>query len=662
MPTGFQIYTDPGVKPQLPREPTESDRRNEDKIDIPRKNKPKERDDKRTFILDDMMPKIRFAFDIWKHYPIEGGELSYEELRLKEWDRKQSELALKNRVQYLERENEIHKSKVESLTRKNEELIQQIRELQQQEQQNHQQRQQQPDDTVMMEECQQSPTLMHGGRLSIIPKSLQMAQDQGDHDIPDMSMSIHNPSVVDDLWAHTAANKFTLPIDQSAYIRQNIPTSTPNNKRQEPKQLNMVNRRRSSRAHMGGSPTLKLSPITETSRDGNSKSSSSSSSETPSTIKKARPEAIEAPLQLELNPNDPVSYMMLLANFCESLDKVPGFYRAPRGLPMMRNAASLQAGSDTYLIQKEIATGIYSAQLLPDDSNEEESSSMDFAIKRVCCRVDKPANEWLFYICTEFHNRLPRLKTKPDIELSIMMTNPAIIYSDASVVIDEYCRYITLQDFLDASQEAKRPFPKSIAAYVALELIQIVRQMHICDIVHLNVKPSSMLIMAAPSNDDLKNVREQTTMVKLIGFDRAIDLRLVPQDFKFEGHLGGFPCSDYFESQPWSHEADWIGVLNCINQMFFKQNLSINKSSDGRWTVNQQFKGLPTEIWTDLYDKLLNAKETSDVESMIESAIEELSTWINANANFVMKEMTTFDELVENKMEKSKRCLDETGA
>lgn len=667
MPSGFQIYTDPGVNPQPPREPTQPVRHNENKIEIPRLNKAKDTKDSRSYIMDDLMPKTRFAFDIWKHYPIDGGEMSYEELRLREWKRTQRDLALRQRTNDLERENEIYKSKVETLTSQIEELVQQVQELQirgsqQQQQQHHhqQQQQQQHDDTVMMEQCP-SPTMTHGGRFSIIPKSLQIAQgDQADQDIPDMSMSICNPgvSVVDDLWSHTTANKFTLPIDQSAYIRQNIPTSTPNNKRQEPKQLNMVNRRRSSRAHMAGSPTLKLSPITETSRDGNSKSSSSSSSGTPSTIKKARPEANDMPLQVELDPNDPASYMSLLANFCEPLDKVQGFYRAPRGLPMMRNAASLQAGSDTYLVQKEIAPGIYSAQLLPDDSNEEESSSMDFAIKSVCCRVDKPANEWIFYICTEFHNRLPRLKTKPDIELSVMMTNPAIIYSDASVVIDEYTRYITLQDFIDASQETKRPFPKSIAAYVALELIQIVRQMHRCDIMHLNIRPSNMLIMTAPSNDDLNNLCEQTTMVKLIGFERAMDFRLVSQDFKFEGPLIGLPCSNYFESQPWSFEADWLGTLNCINQMFFNEDLSIKKDSENRWSVDKQFKGLPTDIWSTLYDKFLNTKDPSDLDSTIDTAIDELSTWIKANANFVMKEVTTFDDFVE----KSKKSLDETRA
>lgn len=590
----------------------------------------------RKFVPDELLPKVRFAFDIWKHYPVDGDEISAEELLLASWYKRQQELAVKLRLEELERENTELKNLIENLESKIEDLMQK----------------------PAMSICHDSPTMkvdVGGDRLSIVPQSLQPVQEGMGMDMSvSMCKDVNNgTSVIQDLWRLTKPqnlDKFTLPIDQSQFIKDNIPTSTPSSKRQssEEPRRNMLNQRRMSRPIMGGSPTLKLSPITETSRDGNSKSSSSSSgmSATPSTVKKIQPLNLVPNTEpdRELDPNDPTTYNRLLRTISEPLDCLPGYFRIHRALPKIKQESEFHAGADIYMVGKLLCpqAKIFTAQLLNEDSDD---SVLD--MKTVCFRVDEPANEWIFYVCTELHRRLAKLKISPDIELSVMMTSPALMYNDGSILIDEYHRFVTLQDYLDACSQAGRVFPKAVAAYISVELMQVVRQIHSCEIIHLNIIPKNILLTCCPTREDIENVDQRTSNVKLIGFDRALDMRLVTGNFKFNGQLNDIRCCQMIDGQPWSHEVDWFSILNCIHKMFFQEDISPIKRENGRWIVDKQFKGFPTDIWETLFDELLNIKDQETTISMIDRVTDDLNTWIKANLGFVLKEATMLDDVVE---------------
>lgn len=632
-PAKFEIYVDQNARQSADTGDQLRARRSVEQA-IASKRPELSKDDKQLFV------------DLRKLFPLEGGEFSIEEIRLASWRKKQRQLADRRRMDDLMRENEELRSRIDTLS-------QQVALLINSQKQSLNQQPSQPT-TVKAMLGPPSPTLTN--RLSIVPQSLQPTQGMENYNDMSMYGAMNDaPSVVHDCWKNTiACDKFTLPIDQSQYIRDNVPTSTPASKRsgggnneQDDKRVGF-NNRRFSRPSMGGSPTLKLSPITETSRDCNSKSSSSSStSATPSTARKALP-LVEAKYIDEpdkpLDPNDTSTYRALLRALPEPLDRRTGFYRIKQNLPLIKQGSCVQAGADDYLVDRQLSNEakMFTAQLLVDDSND----SADIRIKTVCLRVDQPANEWLFYICNELHRRLIRQKSIPDIELSIMMANPAVIYNDGSVLIDEYSRFVSLQHLLDACIYMNRPFPKSMAAYITLELIQLVKQMHTCDVVHMNICPKNILITCCPGREDIAKVDERTSVVKLIGFDRAMDMRLLPSDFKFVNKLNDLATCEMAESRPWTFEVDWFGALSCIHKMFFLDEMTLTKS-ESKWTVDAEFNSLPTQVWSYLYEELLNIKDPSTTSSVIYRALDELSTWVKANINFVLKEADGLDRLYE---------------
>lgn len=194
------------------------------------------------------------------------------------------------------------------------------------------------------------------GRLSIIPQSLQPAQGMelygANNELPSV---VHDwdTTLMPDVTKNTHAfdltknhtlmhDKFTVPVDQSQYIREHVPTSTPASKKDDENRKAMFqNNRRLSRPSMGGgSPTLKLSPITETSRECNSKSSSSSSASANGTITKVPPAIVQPVLFDEpdrpIDPNDPTTYNKLLNCIVEPLSRRSGYIRLNRMAPKIR--------------------------------------------------------------------------------------------------------------------------------------------------------------------------------------------------------------------------------------------------------------------------------------------------------------------------------------
>lgn len=663
-PTKFQIYVDQSIRqPPVALEnvvPPPMEHRTDD---APKNSSPNAPDQPARYKPENLPPDRRFYFDERKIYPVTGGEYSFEEINFFAWIKRQRLLADKMRMEELQRENEELRERNEALNYQITMLVNAQRNMQGQNynQQQEQQHQTSSQGRPMQQSLPPSPTVTN--RLSIVPQSLQPT-----HGLECADMSLYGaindaPSVVQDLWRNTFVNdKFTVPIDQSEYIKENVPTSTPNTKRGNDQDKRPAhNNRRLSRPSMGGSPTLKLSPITETSRDCNSKSSSSSSamSGTPSTTKKDQPVAIEPVIFEEpdrpLDPNDPATYRRLLRALSEPLDRRSGYFRLNRSVPRIRQGACFQAGADSYLVDKELSNEakMFTAQLLTDDSND---SSMDIPIKTICFRVDQPANEWLYYICNELHRRLVKQKTKPDIELSIMIANPAVIYNDGSILIDEYFRFVSLQHFFEACKEMNKPFPRSVAAYITMELIQLVRQMHSCDILHMNINPKNVLITCCPTRDDIAKVDERTSIVKLIGFDRAMDTRLLPPGFKFDAKLDDLITCEMLDSKPWSYEIDWFGTLNCIYKMFFLEDMTVDKNN-GRWTVDKQFKGFPTNIWTSMFDELLNISDLKAASTTINRGADELNTWIKANISFVLKEADCLDRILEDYCKATNRSI-----
>lgn len=304
-PTKFQIYVD------------ESQRQEPDRHEAQALVEKQQQEQAKCPMVFDLAPNQKFAFDERKIYPEGGGDFSFEELLLIKWIKLQTQIQFQKRINELERENQQLKDKIEL----QEYDIDRLRNLLNQ------------NTTQPLHQQQQHNQQQTTGRLSILPQSLQPTQG-----LELYGAQVDFPTVVHD-WDTSIAtrnttayahDKFTAPINNSQYIKENLITSTPASKDGDSRRPHNFNRRLSRPSLGGGSPTLKLTPITETSREFNSKSSSSSST-TPATVKKVQTTVLETivdrpdspqPQEEDETPDEPNYYQQLMNEFLIEVDEM----------------------------------------------------------------------------------------------------------------------------------------------------------------------------------------------------------------------------------------------------------------------------------------------------------------------------------------------------
>ena len=78
-----------------------------------------------------------------------------------------------------------------------------------------------------------------------------------------------------------------------------------------------------------------------------------------------------------------------------------------------------------------------------------------------------------------------------------MAANPTVKFKDGCVLVDEFAPDGTLIDVINVVKKQSKAyqFPNSLTAYFALELIQIVRQIHKQLIIHADLKPDNILVI-----------------------------------------------------------------------------------------------------------------------------------------------------------------------
>ena len=381
------------------------------------------------------------------------------------------------------------------------------------------------------------------------------------------------------------------------------------------------------------------------------------------------------------DPFDAKLITNLLDDLDETIDKRKGFKLIRKCLPKIKESLTklpLGPTGDMYIVQELKDEGayakVYTAQIECGDdgimdgysctsNNNTAISDIQFN-KFFALKICRPANMWEFYIVDEMHKRLSR-KQGIDIELSVQMGNPAVLYQDASVLVDEYCPNGTLMKIVNVYKKAKKSFPKSMTAYFALELMLVIRQIHECDIIHADVKPDNVLILNFPTREEVISVIRRTSAVKLIDFGRGIDMSLFPKDTLFMHHVEtkGSACPEMLDNLPWSHQIDWFGFLDCMHVMIFQDYIDIYKDPEsGFWSLNKKVnkRNHLKDMWEPLFDQLLNLPSSlsssspsspeDDVrtrQQIVDQAIADLTSYTRDHLDEIYKESMEMEAFVE---------------
>ena len=221
-------------------------------------------------------------------------------------------------------------------------------------------------------------------------------------------------------------------------------------------------------------------------------------------------------------------------------------------------------------------------------------------------KVQKPANDWEWYILNELHNRLntmehPVLGSGSYWRTSFMSSPRCYTYDDGSVIVSDLQKYGTLLDMINITTNADKDVVEPLAVHLMAEILGLVEILHSMDFIHADLKPDNFMVRDLPGFST-------TGAIQIIDFGKTIDLKTIPSETVFDDivETSGLKSVEMREKRPWRHHIDYFGVAAVAYCLLFGQYMEVSKVR-GRWAPRGSFKRWwKTDFWKKFFDEILN--------------------------------------------------------
>ncbi|KAJ8341428.1 hypothetical protein SKAU_G00337190 [Synaphobranchus kaupii] len=354
----------------------------------------------------------------------------------------------------------------------------------------------------------------------------------------------------------------------------------------------------------------KLSPIQEASLEDGSYSGSSVSSSTLSGASSTRttnlsikpdlgPSAaaqVNEPNASATEVEDPTSGNVrrrVLGNI--DLSSFPNFHKKSGPLPAVNEHEVLSAGDETFVI----LSGIISSESYAVHFGQTKSS------ENVVMKVDLHPIPWDFYINTLLRNRLGS-----DSHKYFSDQSRCFLYDGGCITVSWGHYQGTLQECL-----AQSPFQENVTALIAIELLELVGQMHSCHLVHGGLRPNTLLLRHRTGCEGLDSV------LRAVDFSHSLDLGLQPEVTSVLGHpeAQAFLKQGVLSSSSSPYQMDLLGIAETVHVMLEKRSMQL-VCKDSEWELAEDLEvasGNPEDVWCKFFRTILNPGTQSTVTVLL---------------------------------------------
>ncbi|KAH7932494.1 hypothetical protein HPB51_029261 [Rhipicephalus microplus] len=278
---------------------------------------------------------------------------------------------------------------------------------------------------------------------------------------------------------------------------------------------------------------------------------------------------------------------------------------SPAKRPVLKGDAQITLGDHEVKVLRHVASGAYARVYLAQMVKSEETYLDDDE----SFEAPSQRNLWSIY------------KGVVDLQL-------ACFFSNGAISVFPYSPHGTLLDLVTQFEKhCRSSVPECLVLYFALEFITILQQVHLCGIIHADIKPDNVLIIDLPSKAGfLDSFSEQgPSCLQLIDFGRAIDMSQLPPGtaFSYVVTTEGFVCTEMRDNRQWTFQTDWFGLLGCLHVLLFGHYMEIEKRSDGTWGIRNKFKRYwQQDLWNRLFSTLLNIPSCSELPDLMPFVLE----------------------------------------
>ncbi|ODV84938.1 hypothetical protein CANARDRAFT_8073 [[Candida] arabinofermentans NRRL YB-2248] len=275
---------------------------------------------------------------------------------------------------------------------------------------------------------------------------------------------------------------------------------------------------------------------------------------------------------------------------------------------------------ELYCFTKELGHGGYATVYLA-----EKPTGQAYAVK-----VEKPSNEWEFYILTQIASKTNGEFIKAD---------KFIKFQDESYLILPYFSQGTILDLVNLTSTPVESLlhPKideQLTIYFSIQLLSQMLKLHSVGIIHGDIKPDNCMVNF--SETSMNNSELTYNDIKLIDFGRSVDLSLFPPNVKFVTELDSKDnqdCPEMNMGDPWKYEPDYYGIANVMHTLLFGKFIQTKKDSNSNWVLSDPLKRYwQKDLWEELFKLLLNSNG-ANLSDDIKKILDQFTKWFEQNGN-----------------------------
>eukprot|EP00088_Acartia_fossae_P059949 TRINITY_DN716_c0_g1_i8.p1 TRINITY_DN716_c0_g1~~TRINITY_DN716_c0_g1_i8.p1 ORF type:complete len:924 (-),score=191.92 TRINITY_DN716_c0_g1_i8:570-3293(-) len=329
---------------------------------------------------------------------------------------------------------------------------------------------------------------------------------------------------------------------------------------------------------------------------------------------------ISLPLDDNTDPFSSKFQEMVLENVEVPVEKRHGYVRCNALLPQVRVNSLIQIGEDKFHIRSLKGEGGFAKVFSAVREDSDDMMNCTIAGIDAVLKVQKPANEWEWYICTEVQERLRR-SNYAMMASSFMCIPRNYNFSNGSIFVSYHQRQGTLLDVANKLKgpNVEGPAVVSAALYFAIEILYLVEALHSIGILHADIKPDNFLLQRIPVVSEnvvsAESVFQPGNLsLQLIDFGKAIDLSILPKDVAFNTVVKteGLYCVPMREKEKWCKHIDYYGAAASVYCVLFGQYMDVVKTKAGTWEEKGAYKRSWSNqaLFKEFFREFINIKES----------------------------------------------------